>query len=85
MIAKKGKPPMPGRSTVCGGHRPSAWVTPTLYMCVQAELDQERERSKAETATRDSKIAGLFDELAAAQAEMHEARAAVDQVGALPA
>ena len=50
--------------------------------CVQAELDKERDRSKAETATRDSKIAGLFDELAAAQSEMHEARAAVDQVGA---
>ena len=54
-------------------------------LCGQAELDKERERSKAETATRDGKIAGLFDELAAAQAEMHEARAAVDQVCALHA
>ena len=53
-------------------------------LSVQAELDKERERSKTETATRDSKIAGLFDELAAAQAEMHDARAAVDQVRRRP-
>ena len=48
---------------------------------MQAELVKERERAKNEASARDSKIAGLFDELAAAQAEMQEARGKVDQVG----
>ena len=43
---------------------------------------KERERAKNESSARDSKIAGLFDELAAAQAEMQEARGKVDQVSA---
>ena len=43
---------------------------------------KERERAKNEASTRDGKIAGLFDELAAAQAEMQEARGKVDQVTA---
>ncbi len=48
---------------------------------MQTELVKERERAKNEASARDSKIAGLFDELAAAQAEMQEARGKVDQVG----
>lgn len=49
-----------------------------LYL--QEELEKERQQGKAELATRDVRINGLFEELTATQSEMQDIQQELEQV-----
>lgn len=47
---------------------------------MQEELEKERKQGKAELATRDVRINGLFEELTATQSEMQDIQQELEQV-----